>query len=109
MSDGISAIAGARQIQATAPARAAPRQDAAEIGFKLETMVWAEMLKHTGLEKAMTMNGGEGAAAFSRYVIEAIAADLAESHPLGITEQMQADPNDAELKQLAAQYGMVEE
>jgi hypothetical protein len=33
------------------------------------------------------MNGGEGASAFSRYVIDEIASDLADKHPLGLSER----------------------
>jgi hypothetical protein len=45
------------------------------------------MLSHAGLEKAFTQGGGEGAASFSRFIVEAIARDLAEKHPLGFGEK----------------------
>ncbi len=41
------------------------------------------MLSHAGLEKAFTQSGGEAAASFSRMIVESIAEDLAERHPLG--------------------------
>ena len=55
-----------------------------EISKRFEQMLWAEMLSHAGLEDALTKNGGQGVAEFSRFVVEAIAADIAEKHPLGI-------------------------
>lgn len=55
-----------------------------EVGKRFEQLLWAEMLSHTGLEKAFTQSGGEAASAFSRMIVEAIAEDLAESHPLGL-------------------------
>ena len=67
--------------------RAAAGSDAGEqaaIAQRFEQMLWSEMLAHTGLEKALTSGGGDDASAFSRYVIEAIAKDLAEHHPLGL-------------------------
>ncbi|PKP83099.1 MAG: hypothetical protein CVT79_03370 [Alphaproteobacteria bacterium HGW-Alphaproteobacteria-18] len=51
-------------------------------------MLWAEMLSHAGLEKSLTLGGGEAASAFSRYVVEAIAEDLAESRPLGLARKV---------------------
>lgn len=75
--------AGAPSLQ---PAQA-PRIDAAQqkdIGQRFEEMLWAEMLSHAGLEKAFTQSGGEAASAFSRFMVEAIAEDLAEKHPLGL-------------------------
>ena len=55
-----------------------------DIGKRFEQMLWAEMLMHAGLEDALTKNGGEAASSFSRFVVEAIAADIAEKHPLGL-------------------------
>jgi hypothetical protein len=57
----------------------------ADIGKRFEQLLWAEMLSHAGLEKALTQSGGEAASAFSRYVVEAIAADISERHPLGLS------------------------
>lgn len=55
-----------------------------DIGKRFEQMLWAEMLSHAGLEDSLTLGGGESASAFSRYVVEAIAEDIAEKHPLGL-------------------------
>lgn len=55
-----------------------------DVGKRFEQLLWAEMLSHTGLEKAFTQSGGEAASAFSRMIVESIAEDLAESHPLGL-------------------------
>lgn len=63
-------------------------EDRSEIGKRFEQMLWAEMLSHAGLEKSLTLGGGEAASAFSRYVVEAIAADLAETHPLGLARRV---------------------
>ncbi|MEQ9436701.1 hypothetical protein [Hyphomonas sp.] len=60
--------------------------DASNIGQRFEQMLWAEMLTHAGLEKAFSQGGGEAASAFSRYVVEAVAKDIAESHPLGLAD-----------------------
>ncbi|MBY9065748.1 hypothetical protein K1X12_02490 [Hyphomonas sp. WL0036] len=51
-------------------------------------MLWAEMLSHAGLEKSFTLGGGESASAFSRFIVEAIAEDLAETRPLGLAEKV---------------------
>lgn len=66
-----------------------------DIGKRFEQMLWAEMLSHAGLEESLTLGGGEAASAFSRYVVEAIAADIADKHPLGLTklENNQTDAN----------------
>ena len=60
------------------------RNDAEEVGMRFEQLLWSEMLSHTGLEEAFTQSGGEAASAFSRMMIEAIAEDLARTHPLGL-------------------------
>lgn len=60
--------------------------DASNIGQRFEQMLWAEMLTHAGLEKAFSQGGGEAASAFSRYVVEAVAKDIAESHPLDLAD-----------------------
>lgn len=65
-----------------------PADEASELRQKFEQMLWAEMLSHAGLEKAFTQGGGEGASAFSRYVVESIAKDLAEKHPLGLGDKL---------------------
>jgi len=61
----------------------------ADIKVRFEQMLWAEMLSHAGLEKAFTQGGGEAASAFSRYVVESIAKDLAEKHPMGLAEKVE--------------------
>ena len=67
---------------------AAVSPERSEIGKRFEQMLWAEMLSHAGLEKSLTLGGGEAASAFSRYVVESIAADLAETHPLGLARRV---------------------
>ena len=57
-----------------------------DIGKRFEKMLWAEMLSHAGLEKSLTQGGGESVSAFSRYVVEAIAEDIANRHPLGLSD-----------------------
>lgn len=66
----------------------APADETGELRQRFEQMLWAEMLSHAGLEKAFTQGGGEGASAFSRYVVESIARDLAEKHPLGLGDKL---------------------
>lgn len=61
---------------------------------ELEQLVWAQMLQHAGLDKVLTQSGGEAASAFSRYLLEAIAEDLAEQHPLGLSQQA-SGPSDS--------------
>lgn len=63
---------------------------AEDIGRRFEQMLWAEMLSHSGLEKALTQSGGQDASAFSRYLIEAIAEDISEKHPLGLGDAASA-------------------
>ncbi|MEZ5999503.1 hypothetical protein [Hyphomonas sp.] len=60
--------------------------DASELGKRFEQMLWTEMLSYAGLDKAFAQDGGQAAETFSRYLIESIAADLAETHPMGLGE-----------------------
>lgn len=60
-----------------------------DIGQRFEQMLWAEMLTHAGLDKAFEQGGGEAASAFSRYVVEAVAKDIAATHPLGLAEAVE--------------------
>lgn len=60
----------------------------AELGVRFEQMFWAEMLSQAGFEKALTQSGGEGVASFARFLVESVAADLAESRPLGFAEKI---------------------
>ncbi|MEQ9316088.1 MAG: hypothetical protein RLN72_09550 [Henriciella sp.] len=79
----LTAIHSAKRAGGTLPASA--EADArAEITKRFEQMLWAEMLSHTGLEDALTKSGGQGASAFTQFVIQSIAEDLAEQHPLGL-------------------------
>ena len=74
----------------------------ADIKVRFEQMLWAEMLSHAGLEKAFTQGGGEAASAFSRYVVEAIAKDLAEKHPMGLAEKVEMSPQISSTKETPA-------
>lgn len=71
-------------------ASAAPMTQPAEMSedakLRFEQLLWAELLVHTGLEDALTLGGGQGASMFSRYFVEAIAADIAKQHPLGLLD-----------------------
>lgn len=85
----VSPAIGRESLGGVAPAPGNDvKEDSAQVGQKLEHLLWTEMLKHAGLESAITQGTGESAAAFSRYVVEAIAADLAENHPLGLREDI---------------------
>ena len=69
------------------------------LGQRFEQMLWVEMLSHAGLEKAFTQGGGEAAASFSRYIVEAIAEDLALSHPLGFADGItHSTENDSQVQ-----------
>ncbi|MEL6859948.1 MAG: hypothetical protein AAFO74_16295 [Pseudomonadota bacterium] len=57
-----------------------------ETKLKFEQLLWAELLTHTGLEDSLTLGGGQGASMFARYFVEAVAADIAEQHPLGLLD-----------------------
>ena len=85
----IDSLTGFQAVQAGTPSTAAPditeRSDAAK---RFEQLLWAEMLTHAGLEKSFTQTGGEGASAFARYIVEAIAKDLAETHSLGLGDRI---------------------
>ncbi len=89
---GPSALPGLDTSSITSPQTSAPKsaRETAEQDIKqrFEQMLWAEMLSHAGLEKALTLGGGEAASSFSRYVVEAIAKDLAETHPMGLAEHV---------------------
>lgn len=82
----------------TAPAQTQPKLSTEEdTTLRFEQLLWAELLTHTGLEKALTLGGGEGASMFSRYFVEAIAEDIAKQHPLGLLDKEGVDtsPTDA--------------
>lgn len=68
--------------------KAAGNPQERDIGLEFEKMLWAEMLSHAGFEDALTMNGGESASAFSRFIIDEVAADLAAISPLGFSKQI---------------------
>lgn len=74
----------------TGKGEAPAADERSEVGKRFEQMLWADMLSHAGLEKSFTLGGGEAASAFSRYIVEAIAGDLAETHPLGLAEKVDA-------------------
>ena len=75
-----------------APAQTVDSSDESKLRF--EQLLWAELLTHTGLEDALTLGGGQGASMFSRYFVEAIAADIAKQHPLGLLDaELPADVN----------------
>ena len=83
------------QAQTPTQLKPSPEQDT---NVRFEQLLWAELLTHTGLEKALTLGGGEGASMFSRYFVEAIAADIAEQHPLGLLDKQGAEPQPIEAK-----------
>ena len=66
--------------------------------LRFEQLLWAELLTHTGLEKALTLGGGDGAAMFSRYFVEAIAEDIAKQHPLGLLDQGEVSEPSVEIE-----------
>ncbi|RIJ23700.1 hypothetical protein D1224_05415 [Henriciella barbarensis] len=73
-----------RAPAAQSAAATASSENNSDVNVRFEQMLWAEMLRHTGLEEAFSSVGGEGAAAFTQFAVEAIARDLAEKHPLGL-------------------------
>lgn len=66
------------------PSPASKEDERSELGVRFEKMLWAEMLRHTGLEKAVTQAGGQGSSAFAQFMVEAIADDIARRNPLGL-------------------------
>ncbi|RIJ18365.1 hypothetical protein [Henriciella mobilis] len=86
MADFINSVAvqsGAGPAAGERP-KPVPADERSELGIRFEKMLWAEMLRHTGLEKAMTQSGGQSAAAFTQFMIESIAEDIARRSPLGL-------------------------
>ena len=79
-------VAAAPVEAASRPAAPKPQPESSEIGKRFEQMLWTEMLTYAGLDKAFAQGGGEAASSFSRYIVEAIAKDLSESHPMGLGE-----------------------
>ena len=90
----------AGQPAAPAPTRTAPaepaksaarpaRAETSDIGQRFEQMLWTEMLTYAGLDKAFSQGGGEAASSFSRYVVESIAKDLSETHPMGLADSVE--------------------
>lgn len=85
----IESLGSGWPAQPMRPAAEAPAQtERSETARRFEQLLWADMLSHAGLEKAFTQNGGEGASAFARYIVEAIAKDLAEKHSLGLGDRI---------------------
>ena len=82
---GLNGVSSGLNVTGAAPESSA---ELTELGRRFEQMLWTEMLSHAGLEEAFTRGGGEAAASFSRFVVEAIAKDLAERHPLGFAEEL---------------------
>lgn len=82
---GLNAVSAGPNEPALAPENSSEMTD---LGRRFEQMLWTEMLSHAGLEEAFTRSGGEAAASFSRFVVEAIAKDLAERHPLGFADEL---------------------
>lgn len=80
---------------ATPQIETAPTASSEDSKMKFEQLLWAELLTHTGLEKALTLGGGDGASMFARYFVEAIAEDIAKQHPLGLLDE--ALPTDQNL------------
>ena len=68
-------------------------ETSAEMAKQFEQMLWTEMLSHSGLEEAFTLGGGQGASAFSRYLVESIAEDLVDKHPLGLGDTAVQPPS----------------
>jgi hypothetical protein len=54
----------------------------------METMLWAELLSHAGFEEALVGGAGGHASGFSRIILEHVATDLAEAHPLGLAREV---------------------
>lgn len=69
-----------------------PDKDA---GARFEKLLWSQMLQHTGLEDAFTKNGGQAVSAFSQFMLEALAEDLAEKHPLGLSSAILGQSDEA--------------
>ncbi len=93
---------GTADIKSATPdvARSARETAEQDIRQRFEQMLWAEMLSHAGLEKALTQGGGEAASSFSRYVVESIAKDLAATHPLGLGEHVDLSSSENSTAQL---------
>ena len=88
MSQPVSIQAYTAQMQGISGPGAAGQgaPDASGLGKRFEQMLWTEMLSYAGLDKAFAQDGGQAAETFSRYLIESIAEDLAETHPMGLGE-----------------------
>ncbi|MEM9670128.1 MAG: hypothetical protein AAF950_14495 [Pseudomonadota bacterium] len=56
------------------------------VDHQLEKLLWTEMLKSAGIEDAIIPEGAASASSFAQFVIEEMAADLAEQHPFGVGE-----------------------
>lgn len=90
----IPLVSSSQPVSASAVGNAAPAHgvrtpEQVGIGQRLEQMLWTEMLTYAGLGEAFTKGGGEAAGNFTRYIVESIAADMAETHPLGFGAQVE--------------------
>ena len=68
---------------------AAPIDDAEfrKTARDLEAVFIAQMLAHTGLDDALTKNGGQNMDAFSSFYLEALSTEMAEQGGFGLAEQ----------------------
>ncbi len=88
----LNSLSGIQMAGASSPLTSSNRPESsdanmADIQKRFEQMLWAEMLSQSGLEDALTKSGGQAAAPFARYVVEAIAKDIAETNPLGLSAE----------------------
>lgn len=59
-----------------------------ETAQEFESVFIAEMLKHTGLDKAITSDSGFGGDAFAGMLVQTYAEELSQKGGFGIAEQI---------------------
>ncbi len=69
----------------------APQDEAAKIAREFEAAFIAQMLKYSGLDKALVTGGGEAVESFTQFYLEELASELANNGGFGIADEIYAN------------------
>lgn len=78
----------AKRVLETTDEAGAREQELRRSAQEFESIFIAEMMKHTGLDKALAGDSGFGGEAFSSMLVETYAEELSKSGGFGLAEQI---------------------
>ncbi|MEZ5892651.1 MAG: rod-binding protein [Parvularculaceae bacterium] len=78
----------ADKLRGTALESAEREKEIRETAREFESVFIAEMLKHTGLDKALSSDSGFGGEAFTGMLVQTYADELSKKGGFGIAEQI---------------------